>query len=73
MSACECPACGERFTGVTAFDRHQLRDYRETPAIVCLNPAEFGLVKNERGRWGFPLDESGRAYFTARAAERAVT
>jgi hypothetical protein len=72
MSACECAACGERFTGVTAFDRHQRRDYGQTPAVTCLNPAASGLALNAYGRWGFPLDETGRAYFTARATGRTA-
>ena len=69
MSTAECAACGERFTGVTAFDRHQDRDYSRTPAITCRLPADCGLVRNEHGRWGFPLNEAGRAYFAAKASE----
>jgi hypothetical protein len=71
LSAAECAACGERFTGVTSFDRHQDRDYSRQPAIICRPPVDCGLVRNERGRWGSPLNEAGRAYFDARKAEKA--
>lgn len=71
MAAADCAACGERFTGVTPFDRHQDRDYTRTPPIICRPPADCGLVRNEHGRWGFPLDEAGRAYFASRVAGRA--
>ena len=71
MSASECAPCGERFAGVTAFDRHQDRDYTRTPPVICRPPANCGLVRNEHGRWGFPLNAACRAYFAARAAEHA--
>lgn len=71
MAAADCSPCGERFTGVTAFDAHQDRDYTRTPPVICRPPADCGLVLSDRGRWGFPLDEAGRAYFASRAAERA--
>jgi hypothetical protein len=70
VTAAECAACEELFTGITSFDRHQDRDYTRTPAVICRPPAECGLVQNEHGRWGTPLDEAGRAYFASRAASR---
>ena len=48
---CQCSACGEYFTAVTAFDQHRSGPYT---ARVCLNPASLGLVKNDKGRWGKP-------------------
>jgi len=71
MASADCPACRGRFSGVASFDAHQDRDYTRQPAIICRPPADCGLVRNDRGRWGFPLDEAGRAYFASRAAERA--
>jgi len=71
MAAAECSPCGESFTGVTSFDAHQDRDYSRTPAIICHPPAEAGLVLNEHGRWGFPLNEAGRAYFASLAGKGA--
>jgi hypothetical protein len=71
LASADCAACGESFSGVTSFDRHQDRDYTRTPAVICRPPAERGLERNKHGRWSFPLDEAGRAYFAARAAERA--
>jgi hypothetical protein len=72
MAAADCAACDERFTGLTSFDRHQDRDYSRTPATICRPPDEAGLVQNEHGRRGFPLDEAGRAYFATLAAGREV-
>lgn len=71
MAACQCSPCGREFTGVGAFDRHQSVDYSRRPAIVCLNPATLGLVRNAAGRWGTPLDAAGRAWFASLAGSRA--
>ena len=71
MASADCPACRGRFSGVASFDAHQDRDYTRQPAVICRPPADCGLARNDRGRWGFPLDEAGRAYFASRAAERA--
>ncbi len=71
MASADCPACRGRFSGVASFDAHQDRDYTRQPPVICRSPADCGLVRNDRGRWGFPLDEAGRAYFASRAAERA--
>lgn len=72
MSASTCSPCGREFAGVTAFDRHQDVDYSRRPAVVCQDPEALGMVRNERGRWGFPLDAAGRDYFASLAAERAT-
>ncbi len=45
-----CRGCGEVFTSITGFDRHQRRG-------KCLPPAECGLVQGENGRWHFPGHE----------------
>jgi hypothetical protein len=70
MSTGACAACGRDFTGLGAFDKHQDVDYSRRPAVTCLDPAAIGLVQNERGRWGFPLDAAGRDYFATLAASR---
>lgn len=70
MASADCAACKEQFSGVTGFDAHQDRDYTRQPPVICRPPAEAGLVRNDRGRWGFPLDEAGRAYFASRAVVR---
>jgi hypothetical protein len=53
MARCECAACGERFSGVSAFDLHQ-----EFPAI-CHFPAERGLERRPDGIWGWPRRGDG--------------
>lgn len=60
MTVCACALCSEAFTGVTAFDAHQDRDYSRVPAVICRPPAVCGLVRNEYGRWGMPADEASR-------------
>ena len=45
--ACGCRGCGEVFTSLTGFDRHQ-RGFR------CLPPAGVGLVQRADGKWSFP-------------------
>lgn len=52
---CQCSACGEYFTAVTAFDAHRSGPWE---ARICLNPASLGLVKNANGRWGKPSSPS---------------
>jgi len=70
MSVCKCSPCGREFTGLSTFDRHQDVNYNRRPAVVCVDPAGLGMVQNRSGRWGFPLDESGRAWLESlRAAE----
>lgn len=72
MSTSACSPCGEIFTGLTAFDRHQDVDYSRRPAVTCLDPASVGLVRNDLGRWGEPLDAAGRERLANLAASRAV-
>jgi hypothetical protein len=69
MAACTCAACGIVTTGLGAFDKHQDVDYSRRPAVTCRNPEALGMVRNHAGRWGFPLDDAGRAFF---ASLRAV-
>lgn len=71
MSNCGCSPCGREFTGLGSFDKHQDVDYSRRPAVVCLDPATLGLVRNDAGRWGAPLDAAGRAWFAGLAAGRA--
>ena len=61
MSACECAACKEHFTGQSGFDRHQDVDYARVPAVICRDPAALGMRKNLNDRWGEPADASSRA------------
>jgi hypothetical protein len=42
-----CRGCGEVFTSLTGFERHQ-RDGH------CLPPSEVGLVQRDDGKWSFP-------------------
>lgn len=51
MSRCTCDACGEIFSGVTAFDLHQRPQYGQRPAVRCLAPAGLGLRLDEQGVW----------------------
>ncbi len=72
MTACDCGACGLKFTSLAAFDRHQDVDYRRDPPVRCLDPETIGLDLNSRGRWHEPLTPAGRdrleALRTAREA-----
>lgn len=54
---CQCAACGEYFSSVHTFDRHQkLTGDRYRPTLVCLPPASVGLVMSEDGWWtGAPM------------------
>lgn len=44
-----CTACGELFSSVSAFDRHQTG----VEPVVCHDPASKGLIPADRG-WHFP-------------------
>ena len=70
MSACTCSPCGQSFTGLTAFDKHQDVDYDRRPAVQCLDPATVGLVRQSSGRWGFPATDDSRARLDKMRAER---
>lgn len=50
VRAAHCAACHAGFTGVSAFDRHQLTG-------GCKDPAQCGLVLDGRGLWGWPRSE----------------
>lgn len=56
MSWCECGKCGEVFTGLGGFDRHQLVDYTAAIEVICQHPASIGMVRNRHGRWALPPD-----------------
>lgn len=44
---CGCSGCGEVFTSLSGFDRHQR-------AFKCLPPAQVGLIQKPNGRWSLP-------------------
>lgn len=66
LGAAHCAArgCHRTFTGVSAFDKHRSRKYREVDGrrvLVrdygqCHDPGEDGMVLNDRGQWGMPDD-----------------
>lgn len=65
MSTCTCHPCGESFTGLTAFDKHQDVDYNRRPAVQCLDPATLGMERNAHGRWGYPGSDEDRERLAA--------
>lgn len=71
MSNCDCAQCGEKFTSLTAFDRHQDVDYKRKPIVVCRPPADAGLVRGDDGRWRAPLSAAGAERLRKLTAERA--
>ena len=62
MSWCQCAACGQTFTSLTSFDRHQDWNYKRKPMLVCRLPASMGLIQGANGMWRVPLSapESSR-------------
>ena len=65
MSESLCRGCDERFTGLTAFERH-LASLDEHPHATCRSPWDAGLEPKERVAagverivWGFPAPEGG--------------
>lgn len=49
----QCPACGELFNSLGAFDKHRTGDFFSA-ARRCLSVSEMqasGMVVNERGFW----------------------
>lgn len=50
---CRCEACGEHFTSVSGFDRHQGLDLFGD--VLCYDPASIGLVC-KGGWWSYPPD-----------------
>lgn len=42
--------CGQIFTGVTAFDRHQVAEL-DKAGYTCADPAAVELVRNDEGFW----------------------
>jgi hypothetical protein len=72
MASGQCAACGEDFTGLGPFDKHQVIAYGTDKPVTCLDPASVGLVKNEHGRWGTPATDDSRARLASLAAGRGV-
>jgi hypothetical protein len=60
MAAGACAGCGESFSGLTAFDKHQTTDYGSPKPVTCHDPASAGLVRDSRGRWGFPATQASK-------------
>jgi hypothetical protein len=73
MAISKCAACGIVFTGVKAFDAHQIVDYTEPEPVpvACLPPSLVGLVQDSQCRWGFTDGEAVKAKMAkARAARK---
>ena len=60
---CKCPACGEYFTTVRGFDKHQRTGPDDRP--VCLEPAAVGLVLSKKGYWQRPGRRPLEAFLAA--------
>jgi hypothetical protein len=73
VRACQCARCERWFTGLTAFDRHQDVDYSRRPAVQCKDPAAAGLVRQESGRWGLPIDDGTRERLRTLRAKAGVS
>jgi hypothetical protein len=51
----KCTGCRQDFTGVTNFDAHQsFTKEGNRLVVVCADPADLGMEKNDRGQWGKP-------------------
>jgi hypothetical protein len=72
MSASQCPACRQEFTGVTAFDAHQDVDYTRRPPVLCLEPRDLGMARDRNGRFYVPGTEADRARLNALRARRVA-
>lgn len=69
-----CARCGRTFLNLTAFDKHQDVDYKRIPIVICMDPANLGLVQDEIGLWGTPEGHARRAADAERLnAKRAAT
>jgi len=42
---CFCDSCGELFTSISSFDKHQ------SPSGICRDPLKRGLILVEQGGW----------------------
>jgi hypothetical protein len=60
MSICTCAVCGEQFTALSTFDKHQDVDFSRRPAVQCLPPQAVGLVQDSRQRWHAPGTDASR-------------
>ena len=50
---CQCGRCGNAFTSVSGFDKHQR--LAKDGSVICLSPDAVGLVLND-GWWSAPRD-----------------
>lgn len=53
-STCECGACGLRFSGIRAFDRHRTGDQDHRTCLTETDLRVLGMVVNSRGHWAYP-------------------
>jgi hypothetical protein len=59
-----CSTCHRTFTSPSGFDRHRSRKYDDSSGKrvmvrdygQCYDPADDGMVQNDRGQWGMPND-----------------
>lgn len=79
MAKSQCASCSTVFTGLTAFDKHQVQ---KGQTVICQSPESIGLVskqgKDISGResvvWGFPQpDEKPKHFNTAPAQPKTYT
>lgn len=60
----QCGACGEVFSGLTAFDAHRTGKPQDRS---CADPAELGMEIKRRGDngtvWGYPAPENAPDYW----------
>lgn len=62
---CQCSACGEFFSALTAFDKHRVGVAGDRR--VCANPASFGMVIKEVGGNTFWGESAPEGYFEGRS------
>jgi len=66
---CQCPACGEYFNSVAAFDKH-----RTGPASdrSCLDPESLGMSRNAAGFWITAAMATKPAYLAGTRREKST-
>lgn len=80
--SCGCRGCGEVFTCLSAFDRHQTHNYGTPKPTICHAPDERGLILYERPDkanpddpwliWGWPASAEGTEWFAESDAEETA-
>jgi len=69
MAWSQCASCGETFTSLTGFDRHQDWDYKRRPMLICREPSSIGMIQRNNGMWSIPLDADSRNRVSKMRAE----